>query len=919
MQPALFLSESDGSRPCHAHQKAAQSANGQWLAFVAFIIVWATAAGTFSPAAAVELAANVDESRIIQADRDSANWLTYGRTYSEQRFSPLASIKADNAKQLGLAWYADIDINRGQEATPLVIDGVLYVSTAWSMVKAYDARSGTLLWSYDPRVPRELGVRGCCDVVSRGVAAWKGRIFVATFDGRLVALDARTGSEVWSVMTVDPTKPFTITQAPRVIKGRVVIGNSGAEYGVRGYISAYDTETGKLVWRFYTVPGDPSQSFEQPILAEAAKTWHGEWWKLGGGGTVWEAISYDPELNLIYFGVSNGIEWNQKERSASQGDNWFLSSIVAVNADTGVYAWHFQATPGEEWDFDAVQQLVLADLTIEGKARQVLMQANKNGFFYVLDRKTGEFISAKNFTPVTWASGVDPRTGRPIENPDVRYDRTGKRVQMLPGALGAHSWQAMAFNPQTGLVYIPAQEIPMTYEAAKDFSPAPIGWNVATITTNPRNVRGYLLAWDPVNQREVWRANYLGPWNGGVLTTAGDLVIQGNAAGDFSAYRADNGEKLWSMFAQSSVMAAPVSYEVNGEQYIAVLSGWGGAYSFLQGKDADKSGNIRNISRLLVFKLGATKRLPPLLPEPKLALNPPAEPDAASVAVGEGLFGRYCSVCHGEAAVAGGVVPDLRTSPFLPVDAWYSIVLDGALKEGGMAAFSQVLDRAQAGAIRDYVVHRAREDQAAIGARNRQSDPNHGAMIVAQGTAAGGNACAQCHAFTGSSDGSGAFPRLAGQPAAYLAEQLRDFASGARANAVMSPIAGSLSADDIEDVAAYFASVETPYPPLPSMDAALVKKGEVIAESGIPTKGIPGCGSCHGARGVGEPPTIPYLAGQYARYTALELQMWQRGFRRNNPEAMGLFSKKFDQDEIAAVAAYYQQLRSGPVVVQNRQ
>jgi quinohemoprotein ethanol dehydrogenase len=316
MQPAPSLPESAASRLC---QKDLMHRAAHWLSTLTLATILITAAaGPFRPAKAAEPAANVDESRIIQADRDSANWLTYGRTYSEQRFSPLARIKADNVKQLGLAWYADIDINRGQEASPLVIDGVLYVSTAWSLVKAYDATSGALLWSYDPRVPRELGVRGCCDVVSRGVAAWKGRIFVATFDGRLVALDARTGTEVWSTMTVDPAKPFTITQAPRVIKGRVVIGTSGAEYGVRGYISAYDSETGKLVWRFYTVPGDPSQPFEQPILAEAAKTWQGEWWKLGGGGSVWEAISYDPELNLIYFGVSNGLEWNQKERSASR-------------------------------------------------------------------------------------------------------------------------------------------------------------------------------------------------------------------------------------------------------------------------------------------------------------------------------------------------------------------------------------------------------------------------------------------------------------------------------------------------------------------------------------------------------------------------------------------------------------------------
>ena len=412
-----------------------------------------------------------------------------------------ARITADNVGQLGLAWFADLETNRGQEATPLVIDGVMYVSTAWSMVKAFDAKTGALLWSYDPAVPRELGVRGCCDVVNRGVAAWKGKIYVGTFDGRLVALDARTGRQIWSVMTVDPDKPYTITQAPRVIKGRVVIGNSGAEYGVRGYISAYDAETGTLAWRFYTVPGDPANPPEQPILAEAAKTWHGEWWKEGGGGTVWESLSYDPELNLIYFGVSNGLEWNQGYRSESQGDNWFLSSIVAVNADTGAYAWHYQCTPGEEWDFDAVQQLILADLPIDGVTRKVLMQANKNGFFYVIDRQTGKLLSAQNFTPVTWASGVDPKTSRPIENPDIRYDKTGKPSSQLPGALGAHSWQAMAFNPKTGLVYIPAQEIGMIYEAVKDFQTAPIGWNIGTATTFKSDVKGYLIAWDPVTRR----------------------------------------------------------------------------------------------------------------------------------------------------------------------------------------------------------------------------------------------------------------------------------------------------------------------------------------------------------------------------------------------------------------------------------
>src|SRR6266436_2403 len=307
---------------------------------------------------AAEAPVKVDAARMNNAERDAGNWLSYGRTYSEQRFSPLTRITSDNARQLGLAWFADLDTNRGQQATPLVIDGVMYVSTAWSMVKAYDAASGKLLWSYDPEVPRELGVKGCCDVVSRGVAAWNGKIFVATFDGRLVALDATSGKPVWSVVTGDQSQAFTITQAPRVIKGRVVIGMSGGEYGIRGYISAYDAETGKLAWRFYTVPGDPSKPFENKAMAMAAKTWSGEWWKHGGGGTVWDAISYDPDLNLLYVGVGNGLEWSRGTRSANEGDNLFLASIVAVNADSGAYAWHYQVMPGEEWDYDAVAQLV---------------------------------------------------------------------------------------------------------------------------------------------------------------------------------------------------------------------------------------------------------------------------------------------------------------------------------------------------------------------------------------------------------------------------------------------------------------------------------------------------------------------------------------------------------------------------------
>jgi quinohemoprotein ethanol dehydrogenase len=657
----------------------------------------------------------VDATRIENAESDARNWLTYGRTYSEQRYSPLARINVDNAKTLGLAWYADLDTNRGQEATPLAIDGVVYVATAWSMVKAYEGATGKLLWSYDPAVPRKVGVNACCDAVSRGVAAWNRKIYVATLDGRLIALDAGSGKPVWSVLTVDADKPYTITQAPRIIKGRVIIGNSGGEYETRGYISAYDAETGKLAWRFYTVPGDPSKPFENEATARAAKTWSGEWWKLGGGGPVWDSISFDPQLNLLYFGVGNGGDWNQRKRSLNKGDNLYIASIVALNADSGAYVWHYQATPGDEWDYDAIQQLVLADLDIHGSHRQVLMQANKNGFFYVLDRRTGALISAEPIVPINWAKGIDMKTGRPIESENARYSVTGRPVDIMPGPVGAHSWIPMAYNPKTGLVYIPAIQI------ANHFTPTPndsphqaIGWNIDIGFATTSVHRGFLLAWDPIHQKEVWRVNYRGPWNGGVVTTAGNIVAQGDAAGNFNVYRADNGQKLWSMFAQSGIIGGPSTYEIDGEQYIAVLSGWGGIYPLNGGQEAADSGNLRNISRLLVFKLDGKASLPPTSRQAALVLNPPPEPtDIASIAHGESLFNANCLVCHGESAVSGGVIPDLRASGFLANDFFYNIVLDGALEAQGMVSFKAVLSRDDATAIRNYIIHRANQDRSA--------------------------------------------------------------------------------------------------------------------------------------------------------------------------------------------------------------
>ena len=670
--------------------------------------------------------ADVDASRLSKADREPGNWMTYGRTYNEQRFSPLTKISDQNASQLGLAWSYDLDTARGQEATPIVVDGVMYVSTAWSKVKALDAKTGALLWAYDPKVDGDWGPKACCDVVNRGVAVWKGKVYVGALDGRLIALDARDGHVAWSVQTTDPTKPQTITGAPRVVKGKVLIGNSGGEYNVRGYISAYDAADGKLVWRFYTIPGDPSKPAENPILKEAAKTWTGQWWTWGGGGTVWDSIVYDQQQDLLIFGTDNGDPWNTNYRSPRGGDNLFLTSIVAVRPDTGQYVWHYQLNPGDEWDYSATQQIILADLTIDGKLRKVAMQAPKNGFFYVIDRTNGKLISAKPFAPLNWATSIDLKTGRPIENPASRYTETGKPFAGMPSPHGAHSWMPMSFNPKTGLVYIPVQDVGFTYNPDKAFEKKPMGINIGldmaagSMPQDPKiktavmdSLKGHLSAWDPVNQREVWRVDLKGPWNGGVVSTAGNLLFQGNATGEFAAYTADEGRKVWSFDAQSPVIAGPVTYTVGGEQYVAVMSGWGGTYSLVAGIVSLKSGNTHNASRVLVFKLGGKGKLPPLPASVPKVLNP--APDVASPSVidhGFRLYSRYCGSCHGDAVVAGGITPDLRYSTIPNSrESFSAVVLDGALKANGMASWAPVLTPDDAEAVRAYIIHRAHQTQ----------------------------------------------------------------------------------------------------------------------------------------------------------------------------------------------------------------
>lgn len=645
--------------------------------------------------------------------------MTYGRTYDEQRFSPLHQINDRNVSHLGLAWYYDLDTSRGQEATPIVVDGVMYFTSAWSKVFARNAATGKLIWAYDPKVPGNWAVNACCDVVNRGVAAWNGKIFVGTLDGRLIALDAGTGRRLWETLTIDRNFRYTITGAPRVANGKVIIGNGGGEFGVRGYVSAYDSETGKLAWRFYTIPGDPTKPFESRILAKAAKTWSGEWWKLGGGGTVWNAIAYDPELDQVYIGTGNGTPWSDKFRSPKGGDNLLTCSIVALKADTGEYVWHYQEDPADAWDFDADEDIVLADLAIDGRTRKILMQAPKNGFFYVLDRQNGTLVSAKPYTFVNWASEIDRRTGRPVETASARYEGADP-APIVPGPIGAHSWQPMSYSSLTGLVYIPVNDAGFKYKQPESFEATKLAPNygidvvAAGLPQDPQvkkailaTVKGKLVAWDPVEQKAAWTIERPGPWNGGTLATAGNLVFEGTASGNFEAYRANNGDKLWSFPAQTGVMAGPVAYEAGGAQYVAVLAGWGGVFPLAAGEVSFASGRVRNISRMLVFKLDGKANLPPAPVIEQPPLTPlPNSADAATIGKGERLFQSYCAECHGDVAVSGGVLPDLRHSIALSDDTWFEVVFGGELQSQGMVSFSKELSHDDAAAIRSYVIFR---------------------------------------------------------------------------------------------------------------------------------------------------------------------------------------------------------------------
>ncbi|MEQ1911734.1 MAG: PQQ-dependent dehydrogenase, methanol/ethanol family, partial [Vicinamibacterales bacterium] len=687
-------------------------------ALAALLMLGSTAAGPYAQSGQSGSprplgAAAVSHERLAQADREPGEWMAGGGSYFEQHYSPLDQLNETTVKTLGLAWSADIDTERGQEATPVVVDGVLYVSTAWSMVKAYDIKSGRLRWEYDPAVAKAKAADACCDVVNRGVAVWNGKVYVGVLDGRLVALNSATGAVVWSTQTTDPTQPYTITGAPRIVKGKVVIGNGGAEYRGRGYVTAYDAETGRQAWRWYTVPGDPSKPYEQPELARAARTWRGDYyWKIGGGGTVWDGMAYDPELDTLYIGTGNGTPWNQGLRSPGGGDNLYLSSIVALNPTTGAYKWHYQTTPGESWDYTATQPIVIADLQYPTGKRRVVMQAPKNGFFYVLDARTGRLLSAEKYSPLNWATGVDMKTGRPIEVDAARYEITQRPVILSPGALGMHNWHPMAFHPKTGLVYIPVAVNSAPYSGPRQFKESEKGWNTgvdftggAELYNQPGapargNIESYILAFDPVKGREAFRIKNAVYGASGVLATGGNLIFSGNHSGEFVAYRATDGEKLWSAPAQARVVAGASTFMVDGQQHVAILVGARG----LPDGQVRTNPSSANNSRVLVFKVGGSATLPAAMPAnatttSRTKIEPPLlTASNETVFAGQQAYQTNCAQCHGPEAVpgAGSTAPDLRYSGLLPFlsglgGAWNNTVRDGDRAQRGMPGFGRSL------------------------------------------------------------------------------------------------------------------------------------------------------------------------------------------------------------------------------------
>jgi len=685
--------------------------------------IWVNA--LFAAAAAITLnacdrpAQPVEEAMVSDPDE----WPSWGRNGLETHYSPLDEINTGNVGDLKPAWHFDLDPGYSV-STPIEADGKLFITTGHSHIRAFEADNGKLLWEYDggtrerAKTPLHFGWG------NKGIAYSDGKVVLGTTDGYVIALNADTGKEEWKVFGYADQAPRNMAGAPRIFAGKVIIGYGGADISpLRGDVSAYDLDTGKLVWRFFSVPGDEVTPANRKAEEIMRPTWPSGWKKedgsrRGGGGTAWNAFSYDADLGLIYLGLGNGFPYNQDLRSPGGGDNLFLASIVAVKADTGEYVWHYQTCPAEQWDCTATADMTLATLNIDGKPRKVLMQAPKNGFLYVIDRETGQLISAEKYAKVTWAEKIDPKTGRPVENPGIRYQGKEGMFEMWPGPTGAHAWMPQAYSPRTGLLYIPVQDqgalIAEGQEGGAEIV-AGMGVTLLPEANLKEGAHAYLKAIDPATQKLAWKIDLPGSWPAGVLATAGDLVFQGRMDGYLVAYDAKTGKELWKFKTASPIVGAPISYRVGGKQYVTVLTGAGGQGSGMQtlGNAAIRT-DYRAPRRVMTFAIGGTDKVPPYeFPERKPAPDPDFKPDLARAQAGAVKFGGGgCIVCHGWNAVAGGAAPDLRYSPVITDAATFrQVVKEGALRMNGMPDYPAFSD-ADLETMRFYLRSRAQVAEA---------------------------------------------------------------------------------------------------------------------------------------------------------------------------------------------------------------
>ncbi len=668
------------------------------------------------------------------------DWDNPGGDWAESHFSRLTDISKENVGELGLAWEYDLGSARVQEATPVVIDGVMYTSGNLGRVYALNAATGEELWTFTPEVDMQYNRYACCDQANRGVAVADGKVIVGSLDGWLYALDAKTGAVAWKADTLpDRTRGYTVTGAPEVAGNLVIIGNGGAEYDTRGFVTAYDIRSGKQAWRFYTIPHDPKEGPQETEELEAAlTTWSKDTrWEIGGGGTAWDAITYDPEFDQVIIGTGNGGPYPQAIRSPGGGDNLYLNSLVALDRKTGAMKWYFQETPTDSWDLTATQPMLLADLAIDGAKRKVIVHAPKNGFLFVVDRETGKPLAANAVVRTSWASGWNLQTGKPVLTPEASdYSKAPKIV--FPSSAGARNWYPAAYDPGRNLYFAswidmgnlmfipPGQENPphrrqaMNADAALIFTsdlqaalpslPPPLQEAVKALPqwqwVKDKPFASQMRAIDPVTGKVKWAADFDG-WQdrGGVLATQSGLVIHGTISGKLVVRDADTGKVLKTIDTGSSILAAPMTYRVDGVQYVAVQTGWGGGgWGFVPAYAAAYAKG--NANRLLVFKLGGGDvPIPPDLPPLEPAPAPPAQAPGVTpemIAMGGALFTENCSGCHSNQPRAP--LPDLRRIAPGTHDVFDQIVLEGLLKPNGMPQFDDLLTADQVKAIHAFLI-----------------------------------------------------------------------------------------------------------------------------------------------------------------------------------------------------------------------